>query len=127
MPAPEEQFGGPVPDCYDDFVTGEEGVEGFVEEAGKTEISDFDFARGGHHDVCGFEIAMEYPVGVEVLTAVEELEHDGFDGCGWDGMACRLSMVVDDLEEIMLCVFENHKDAFIFEDDLDEPDDVHVA
>jgi hypothetical protein len=32
--ASEEEFWGAVPDCYDDFVAGEEGIERFVEEAG---------------------------------------------------------------------------------------------
>ena len=58
MAGSEQELGGTVPDCYDHFVAGEEGVEGFVEEAGESEISDLDFAGGSHHDVCGFEIAV---------------------------------------------------------------------
>ena len=42
-------------------------------------------------------------------------------------MACWLRVVMDDLKEIMLCVFKNHKDAFIFEDDFDEANDIHVT
>ena len=35
--------------------------------------------------------------------------------------------MVDDLEQVMLGVLENHEDAFVFENDLDQIDDVWVG
>ena len=32
-------------------------------------------------------------------------------------------MVVDDLEQVVFGVFENHEDAFAFEDDFDQMDE----
>ena len=74
MAAPQQELGGPVPDRHDDFIARVEGVERGAEEAGEAEIADADRARGGEHDVGGFEIAVEDPVAVEVVQAVEELE-----------------------------------------------------
>ena len=54
----EEEFGRSVPDCYDDFVAAEEGVEGFIEEACKAEIAYPNLAAGCNHDICGFQIPM---------------------------------------------------------------------
>jgi hypothetical protein len=72
--ASEEEFRGAVPDGYDDFVAAVEAGEWFVEESGETEIPDSNFAAGGYHDICRLEISVEYPVGVKVLQAIEELE-----------------------------------------------------
>ena len=35
-------------------------------------------------------------------------------------------MVVNDLEEIMFSVFENHEDAFVLKNDFDQIDNVRV-
>lgn len=70
---------------------------------------------------------MEDPVAVEVEEAIQELEEDGFYHGGGDGVAGGLSVVVDDLEEVVFAVFEDHEDAFFFEDDLDEVDEVRVG
>jgi len=102
-------------------------VEGFVEEAGETEIADFYFAAGGDHYVCWFQIAVENPVGVQVLTAIQELEHDAFNSRRWDGMPCWLGVVMDDLQKIMLGVLEDHEDTFVFQDNLNQPDDIHMT
>ena len=79
MPAPQQELGGAVPDGDDDFVARVEGVERGAEEARETEVADADRARGGEHDVGGLEIAVEHPVAVEVVEAVEELEQGRFD------------------------------------------------
>ena len=42
-------------------------------------------------------------------------------------MTRLLSVVVDDLEEIVLGILEDHEDAFVFKDDLDETDNVRVS
>jgi hypothetical protein len=34
---------------------------------------------------------------------------------------------MDDLKEVMLGVFEDHEDAFVFQDNFYEPDDIHMA
>lgn len=95
--ATEEEFRGAVPDCDDDFIAGEEGLEGLPEEAGEAEISNFDFTRAGDHDVSGFEVAVENPVLVEVGDPVEELPKDGFDGGFRNGAAFGVGVEVDDL------------------------------
>ncbi len=64
---------------------------------------------------------------MEILTSVEQLKHDTFDGGGRDGMPRWLGVVMDDLQEVMLGVFEDHKDAFVFQDDLDKANDIHVT
>ena len=42
-------------------------------------------------------------------------------------MPSWLSVVMDDLEEIVLGIFEDHEDAFVFEYDFDEADHIRVA
>lgn len=42
-------------------------------------------------------------------------------------MPSRLRMMMDDLEQVMLRVFEHHEDTFVFQDDLDQSDDIHVT
>jgi len=115
----EEEVGTAVPDCNDYFVTTIERGERLVEAAGKTKVADADGARGGYHDICGFEVAVHYPVLVEVVQAVEELKEYGFNHGCWDGATRWLRVVVYYLEEIVLAVFEDHEDAFVFEDDFD--------
>ena len=46
------------------------------------------------------------------------MEKDRADHWGWDGVSLRSGVVVDDLEEIVVCVLENHEDAFVFENDF---------
>ena len=36
-------------------------------------------------------------------------------------------MVLDYLEQVVLCIFEDHEDALVFEDDLDEMDHVWMG
>ncbi len=69
---------------------------------------------------------MKDPVAVEVEKAVEKLEEDAFDHWCGNGMAGWLSVMVYDLEEIMFAIFEDHEDAFVFEDNLHEVDKIRV-
>ena len=85
--ASEQQFGGTVPDCHDDFIAGEEGVQGLEEEAREAEVADLDAAAGGHHDVCGFQVAVYDPVLVEVEQAGEQLVHCASEAGGRDWSA----------------------------------------
>lgn len=70
---------------------------------------------------------MQDPVGVQVLAAVEQLEHDALDGLRRHGMARLLCVVVDDLQQVVLGVLKDHEDGFILQDDLVQADDVGVA
>lgn len=56
---------------------------------------------------------MHDPVAVEVEEAVDELEEDRFDHAGGYRVSSGLCMVVDDLEEVVFAVFEDHEDAFV--------------
>ena len=98
-----------------------------MKEAGQAQVADADLARRSDHDVGGLQVAMEDPVGVQVLAAIEQLEHDGLDGGGGDGVTGLLGVVVDDLEEVVFGVLEDHEDALVLEDDLDQLDDVLVV
>ena len=42
-------------------------------------------------------------------------------------MACWLRMMVYDLQKIMLCIFEDHENTLVFQDDFDELDNVDMA
>jgi hypothetical protein len=39
-------------------------------------------------------------------------------------MSLGLSVMVDDLEQIMLCVFKDHEDAFVLEDNFFQLNDI---
>jgi hypothetical protein len=127
MSRSEEEFGCSVPDCDYYFVTTEERVKWFVEESGKTEISYFEFAARSDHDICWLQVSVQNPVSMEILTSIKQLEHDTLHRSRWNGMTSRLSVVMDDLQEIMLGVFKDHEDAFVFQDDLMEFDDINMT
>lgn len=74
MPAAQQELRGAVPDRHHDLVARVEGVQRGAEEAREPKVADPDRARGGEHDVGGFQVAVEHPVAVEVVQAVEELE-----------------------------------------------------
>jgi hypothetical protein len=38
-----------------------------------------------------------------------------------------LRVVMNNLKEVMLCVFEDHEDTFTFQDDFYKPDDVYMT
>jgi len=93
----EDELGGAIPYCHDHLITAEEGVQRLVEATGESKIANLYLAGRGHHDVGGLEITVEYPVGVEVLTAVEELEHDALDCSRRYRVSRLLSVVMDNL------------------------------
>ena len=64
---------------------------------------------------------------MEVVAAVEALEHDALDGGWWDGVAWLLRVMVYDLEQVVLGVLEHPVDALVLEDDLDQLDHVGVV
>ena len=70
---------------------------------------------------------MEHPISMQILTPVQKLKHDAFHGGRRDRMSSRLSVMMDDLQQIVLGIFKHHEDAFVFEDDFDEADDIHMT
>lgn len=42
-------------------------------------------------------------------------------------MSSRLCMVMDDLEQVMFCVLEHHEDTFVFQDDFNQTNDIHMT
>lgn len=42
-------------------------------------------------------------------------------------MAAWLSVVMNDLEEVVLAILEDHEDTFLLEDDFDEMDEVRMG
>jgi hypothetical protein len=69
---------------------------------------------------------MHDPVAVEVYKALEQLIHDRLDNFGGDGVAVGLSVVVDDLQEIVLGILKHDEDALLLENDFHSVDDVEM-
>jgi hypothetical protein len=115
----EDEFGRPVPDSDDDLIATKEWMKGLFEASGEAQIANLDLAGGCDHDVGGLQVTMEDPVGMQILAAVEQLEHDALDGGWWDRMARLLCVVVDDLQQVMFCVLKDHEDALVLEDSFD--------
>ncbi len=109
----KKKLRSPVPDGDDHLVAREQRVEGFVEQACQPQVADLDLAARSHHDIGGLEIPVEDPISVQILATIKQLEHDAFDSSRWDRMPRLLCVIVDDLQEVMLCVFEHHIDAFV--------------
>lgn len=123
----EDQLGCSVPYCHNNLIAAEERVQWFVEAAGQAQVANLDLSAGRDHDVGGLEITVQNPVGVQVLAAVEELEHDALDR-GWRyGVARLLRVMVDDLQQVVLGILKHHEDALVFENDFHQPDDVWVS
>jgi hypothetical protein len=61
---------------------------------------------------------MQDPVGMEIEQSIQQLEHDRPDHGRWNSMPLRLSVMMNDLQQIMLCIFKYHEDAFVFQNDL---------
>lgn len=51
---------------------------------------------------------------------------NGLDALCWDGAACRLSVVVNDLKQVMFGILEDDEDAFVLEDYLHGMNDIRV-
>lgn len=102
-------------------------MQRFVEKTSKTQIANPNLTGRRDHDIGGLQISMEDPVAMQILATVEQLEHDTLHG-GWRyGMTCRLGMVMDDLQQVMLSILENHVDTLVFQNDLNKLDDVYMA
>ena len=69
-----------------------------IKASGQSQVTNLDLSSRSHHDVGGFEISMQDPVGVEVVTAIEQLEHDTFDGSRRNRVTRLLGVVMNDLE-----------------------------
>lgn len=89
-----------------------------MEETRETQISNFDFTLFCDHDVGRLQISVHDPVAVQVYKALQELIQDRLDGPRWYGLALWLIVVMDDLQEVVLCIFENNEDTFVFKDNL---------
>jgi hypothetical protein len=64
---------------------------------------------------------------MEVEETLQELVQDGFDGPGGNGLALRLVVVVNDLEQVVFGIFEDYEDALVFQDDFIGMYDVEVC
>lgn len=64
---------------------------------------------------------------MQILAAIQQLKHDAFDGARWNGVACRLGVVMNNLQEIMLCILEDHKNTLVLQNDLNKLDYISVA
>jgi hypothetical protein len=64
---------------------------------------------------------------MEILTSVQQLEHDALHRSRRDGMTSRLGVVMNDLQEIVLGVLEDHENTFVFQDDLMKFDDINMT
>lgn len=78
----KEEFWGAVPEG-DDKLGELWGWGGGV--AGHAEVGEFDLATVVHEEIGGFEIAVQDPVRVEVLSGGDDLKHQGFDLGGEEG------------------------------------------
>ena len=93
----------------------------------KAEIANLDLAAAGDHDVRGLQVAVQDPVTVQVQNAVEQLEENALDGRRRNGVAGRLGVVMDDLEQVVFGVLEHHEDALVLKDDLDQVDEIGMG
>ena len=126
----EDQLWRTVPYRHDNLVAAEERGEGLVEAARETEITNLDASAVGDHDVGGFQVSVQDPGGVEVVTSIEKLEQQTLDDSGRDGPSrpgrlCRVMM--NDLQQIVLGVLKDHEDALVLEQRLHQANDVGMA
>jgi hypothetical protein len=70
---------------------------------------------------------VQNPVGVKVLAAVEKLKHDALYRCWRDRMPRLLSVVVNNLKQIVFCILKDHKDALVLEHNLTKTNDIVVV
>ena len=120
MPATEDELGRAVPDGDDDLVALPERLEWITPDPSEAEIANLDAAGARDEDVGWLEVAMEDMVGVEVEDAVEQLPEQRPQRRGRERQPERLRMVMDELEEVVLGVREDHEDRLVLEDDLPE-------
>lgn len=55
---------------------------------------------------------------MQVQQPVEKLEQYRPDHGRWNRMSLRLGVVMNDLEQVMLGIFEHHEDALVFQNDF---------
>lgn len=131
----EQELGGSVPDGDDNGVDVGEGSERGLEEAGEAEVCNFDaatlvggFVGAGDEDVGGLKVAVDNPVLVEVVHAVEDLPEKGFDSLHGHELSDAVVMPANHVEEVVLGVVEDEVEGFVclVEHDVDEVDDVGV-
>jgi hypothetical protein len=89
-----------------------------VEEAGKSQIANLDFAGACDHDVSRLQVTMHDPVPVEIDKALQELVEDRLDGACWNGLTLWLIVVMNDLQQVVLGIFKDNEDALFLENDL---------
>jgi hypothetical protein len=70
---------------------------------------------------------MHDPISVEVEQALQQLIHDGFYGASWDSVSVRLGVMMDNLEQVVLRIFKNNINAFVFKNDLDGMDHIRMC
>jgi len=63
---------------------------------------------------------------VQVKDTIEELEEKGFYDWNWDGITEDRGMVMDDLEEVVFCIFKDHVNGLVFQHDLAELNDIDI-
>ena len=80
MPAPQQQLRTSVPDRHNDLVPLPQRLQRVPAHPRQTQITNLDDSRGGDEDVCGFQVAVEDVVGVEVEDAVDELVEKRLQG-----------------------------------------------
>jgi hypothetical protein len=102
-------------------------MQWLVEQPGQAKVTYAYFAGGSDHNVCRFQVSVEDPVTMEILTAIQKLEHDALDRRRRYRVACRLGMMVYDLQKIMLGIFKDHENTLVLQNDFDKPDNVDMA
>lgn len=80
MSPSQQQLRTPVPDRHNDLVPLPQRLQRVPAHPRQTQITNLDDSRGGDEDVCGFQVAVEDVVGVEVEDAVDELVEKRLQG-----------------------------------------------
>ena len=100
--AAEKDVGGAIPEG-DDLVG--EGVDGDAEGAGEAKIAEFELTLGVDEQVLGFKVAVQDPVLVAEVDALEQLVHERLDGHRFQsaplavGVHVLLKVAVHELED----------------------------
>lgn len=70
---------------------------------------------------------MQYPITMQVEQPFKKLIHDRTQSWSGDRSSRMLCVPVDDLQEVVFCVFEHHEDALRFQNDFDKRYNVLVG
>jgi len=109
----EEDVWGAVPQRHD-FVG--EGVDGDAEGAGETEVCQLELAFVVDEKVLRLQIAVQDPVGMAEVNALQELVHERFNGDRRQGSS--LALCVHVLLQILVHIFENQHELVLGVDDI---------